>query len=140
MKLYNRLSRRILLNHIVVKNEGKDCRISYFSPQHPNDMKRIGRAMGIKLGRKFMTLDGKNLKSLKNTFRVMANKRDFSSRDSILVKNHGKVCKVYYFSPVDLNDLKREGQNLSIIKDGMIMNFRGPSLRSLRSIVEKINI
>lgn len=140
MKLYNRLSRRILENHMVVRNEGKNCKIAYFSPQHPNDLKRVGRTMAIKLGRKFMVLDGKNLKSLKNTFRAMEDKRGYTSRDDVMIKNKGKTCKVFYFSPVGFNDLKREGQDLSLIKDGTVMNFRGSALRSLRSIVEKINI
>lgn len=60
----NKLSRRILKNHVAISSRGNKTKVTYFSPSHPNDIKRIGKQLTIKVGNASITLDGTGIRSL----------------------------------------------------------------------------
>ena len=60
----SKLSPRIMKKHVAISSKGKDTRVTYFAPSHPNDLKRIGRELTIKVGKNSVTLNGKGIRSL----------------------------------------------------------------------------
>ena len=60
----SRLSRRVLKDHVAIASRGSKTRGTYFAPSHPNDLKRIGKELTIKVGKSSVTLDGKGIRSL----------------------------------------------------------------------------
>ena len=60
----SKLSPRVLKSHVAICSKGSNIKISYFAPTHPNDLKRIGKALTIKVGKTSVTLNGKGIKSL----------------------------------------------------------------------------
>lgn len=60
----SKLSRRIMKKHVAISSRGKDTVVTYFAPSHPNDLKRIGKELTIKVGKTSVTLNGKGIRSL----------------------------------------------------------------------------
>lgn len=60
----SKLSPRILKKHVAISSRGKDTKVTYFAPSHPNDLKRIGRELTISVGKASITLDGRGIRSL----------------------------------------------------------------------------
>lgn len=136
--MYTRLSPRVRTRNVMLKNNGEKCKITYFAPQHPNDLKRIGRELTIRLGRSEMVLNGTAIRSLSKVIQKLDNVRERKQEKYAWVENKGNRFGVTYTSPVDSNDLKREGQVLMIEQDNTAMKLDGASLRSLRSVLQKI--
>lgn len=134
----NKLSYRVREENIMLETEGERSRITYFSPKHPNDLKRIGREMVIRQGRSAMVLNGTAIRSLSLTVAKLDVEREFGWKGLAIAKNRGKKFRAFYISPIGRNDLKREGQDLSIEQDNTSMTIKGSTLRSLRSMLEKI--
>jgi hypothetical protein len=68
-KIVNKISPRIIRQHIVVENHGKNTMITYFSPKHPNDRKRIGQELTINVGNASLVLKGNAIRSLRNVLK-----------------------------------------------------------------------
>lgn len=63
-RVASKLSRRVLKKHVAISSKGKDTRVTYFAPSHPNDLKRIGKELTIQVGKNSVTLNGKGIRSL----------------------------------------------------------------------------
>lgn len=58
-------SRRISQQHVAVASHGKKSNIAFFSPIHPNDKKRVGQYLSIRVGKASMELNGTQIRSLR---------------------------------------------------------------------------
>jgi acyl-CoA thioesterase FadM len=68
----SKISPRISKSHISVSSRGKDTKVTYFAPLHPNDRKRIGTELTIKVGKASITLDGKGRRALESVLNEVA--------------------------------------------------------------------
>lgn len=75
----SKISPRIKDSHIAISSRGKHTKVSYFAPIHPNDRKRVGSELVIKVGKTSITLDGKGRKSLETVLNEIDRQEYFAS-------------------------------------------------------------
>ena len=62
----NKISPRIMKQHIALSNHGKTSHVTFFAPSHPNDRKRVGRELNIRVGKASIILNGTQMRSLRS--------------------------------------------------------------------------
>ena len=118
--------------------------ITYACPQHPNDVKRWGRQMGISMANSSMTLDGRGIRSLKCLLRDVG-ELDQDGRFNSPLKTMAASwtqrkngISMVYCCPERPNDLKREGRNLTIYTKNSSMTLDGRAIRSIKCLLRDV--